>query len=197
MTNLRLWIALLFLALATTVSGIQRPGEPPYTDAEFTFSTDPTKAILHLKIHSYSGDRWEMTLFGDGKLVILEDKARKDAVHHVRSFSYDETRQVMRRIVDSGLAEWDPLAFEAQFSEKYNTRVPRVIDNPGASITIALETYERGDWQLRDVYRKIRTPGGEEDFVKIFPDIPEYQGMVFIKELLRTELWRAKSKVQQ
>lgn len=182
-------LLLLVLSLAAPACGIQRPGEPPYTEAEFTYSTDPTRAILHMKASFRSTNRWEMTLFGDGELVLFKETHRGSEKHAV-SLPDAEVRSILRKVVDSGLAEWDPLAFQAQFSEKYNKGTPVVIDAPIIVITVSLDSYKRGDLDLVDVRRKIVARNGEGRLAKRFPDIPEYGGIAFLLDL-RQEKARA------
>lgn len=187
-------LLLLTLSLASPACGIQRPGEPPYTEAEFTYSTDPTRAILHMKVTNNARERWEMTLFGDGKMVLFEEirgQAQKQAV----SLPDDEVRDVLRKVVDSGLAEWDPLAFDAQFSEKYGGKSPpRMFDAPRVTITISLDSYARGDFDLVDVRRNIKAWNGEGSRAEMFPDIPEYGGIAYLLDLRREKAKQLEKK---
>ncbi len=188
--NIRRLLGILaVLALAISVSGIHLPGEPPYTEAEFSYSTDPTRAILHVTRVSamLMGYSRSLTLFGDGKLkLVKEEKGEKS--HFTRSLSQTEVDALMRNLVDHGLAEWDQMALYALEIERTGRGFPPPSDASKVQILIRLEEYSRGDLVLTDLTRRIVPRGAESSYARALPDVPEYKGIVYLNDFFRSQL---------
>lgn len=92
----------------------------------------------------------------------------------------------MRQVVDYGLAEWDLTRVQARQLEKNSGLLFRSIPEDAVrdTILISLENYERGDYRVEKLERKVRFRGASIAN-RLYPEILEIKGIVELKRVLR------------
>lgn len=187
--------ALLSLALALFIvipALGQRKGEPPYTEATFSYPSDPTRVLLQVTTGAMDMTIRSMTLYGDGRLDLEVRSGTQTVVsEYTRDLEPAEVEAMLRLAVDHGLAEWDGTRIRAhQLRERGGRGYLPPTDTTRATIVVALEDYRRGDYKVEHVEQLIRlqAPRFTSEFS---PGIPELKGVADLVDLLDAEMLRA------
>jgi len=180
------WVFLAVCALG------QRKGEPPYTEATFNYSKNPTRVVLHVIMSGQDLKIRTMTLFGDGRLD-FEVRTGTETIlaESSRQISTEEMNRILRDAVDHGLVEWDNGRIHSlQLTSRGGRGYGPPEDSANVTLLIALTEYRRGPYQLKDVERTIRVHGpgyAAEDF----PEIVEFAGINNLVILMNEEFGKA------
>lgn len=184
------------LAFGLLMSLSSTPGTaPPASDAanvSYSYSHDPSAVILFVQVFAPQvGSSRSLTLFGDGRLELLVRPGSQegDSRSEIR-LSLEEVDQLLRGAVDSGLAEWDATRIEAEQLKASNGRRFLVVDGTAVHVSLALESFCRGDRTVRDVRKSIRVRS-PRDMAERFPGIEEYEGIARLVDYLYAALSRA------
>jgi hypothetical protein len=111
------------------------------SERTFTFSADPTVAVLQL--HWSGGlrmDTVEYSLFGDGRLRRVRKSGTAFFEGKEVELSYGEAEALLRLVVDGGLMEWDWDGLRAEFISAAG-REPAGTDLRTLQVQVVLETY--------------------------------------------------------
>jgi hypothetical protein len=180
----------LWFFVATCAFG-QRRGEPRYAEANFDYSRDPTRVILHIVEGRQDLKIQSMTIYGDGRLD-LEIRPGPETIlsEHSRQLSDVEMTRILRSVVDHGLAEWDNGRIHSlQLTKRGGRAYAPPPDARNITILISLREYRRGPYEMKNLERTIQVRGAEYA-VEIFPDIPEFRGVLNLMSQMDEEFRR-------
>lgn len=172
-------IALLFLFVSLSACGEVTASPVELSEAEFSFSTDPTEVVL--SVHYGGGlsrSFREMKLYGDGRLELSRGHGPSLLEQRELVLEFEQARALLQAAVTHGLAEWDEDRIRARQMELTGGRTFNApTDHPTATILVSLESYERGALEVADLDRTIRCYAPY--FVdQHYPKIVEIRGIV-------------------
>jgi hypothetical protein len=167
--------------------------ENPYTESEFTISSDPAAVILFVQVTFPSAAResQSLRLFGDGRLELT---SAKDVFPEPRRSERRLDEATMRELVGiavrHGLAEWDTTRIESEKAIALNGRQFSTSDGYIVTVWLTLNTYRRGV-EERTAAPKRMAVANPAVTVRYFPNVPEFQGVheleLYLRRALREE----------
>lgn len=184
------------LALGLLTSLNFTPGiAPPASDlptVSYSYSHDPSAVLLFVQVFAPQvGSSRSFTLYGDGRVELLVRPAGQQSDSHSEfRLSPEEIDRLLQGAVDCGLAEWDATRIEAEQLKANDGREFLVVDGAVVHVSLALETFRRGDWMVRDLRKSIRVRS-PRDMAERFPGIKEYEGIARLVDYLHAALSRA------
>lgn len=175
--GLLLLLGVALLVVAPPSRGVDE-GEP--VTREFTFSSDPSVAVLTITyIGGLSGDRTVYIFHGDGRLR-LEQRARNDEVHKSSetTLSYDEMRDLLAIAVEHGLLDTSPEGLLAEI-----THPPTIRDAGTMVVEVHVTSYTRNGEDLGAASNTLRLNAPRAQYAK-HPESTPIAGMAALSDQL-------------
>lgn len=154
-----------------------------YAEATYSYSHEPTKAVLTIATSSNDFTKRSLILFGDGRMEISDNRQG--------SWEGQLEREAMdtliQRLVRLGLAEWDGDTIRAWQLQDLGKPFPGKTDAMRVRVLFALDEYERGNYRVESIQRSatVRAPA----FVaRTFPRIPQFQALAELADWLAAEI---------
>lgn len=159
--------------------------ENPYASAEFTVSSDPKAVVLFVQGHSMMVDETQsMRLFGDGRLELALSGRSPQPERRVLQLDESAQQELLAIAVRHGLAEWDTTRIESEKAIVLNGRQRTTADGYVVSVTLVLETYQRGSLDRSNVRKKMSVSNPDVS-VNDFPGVYEFRGLFELQKYLQ------------
>lgn len=174
-------VSLLIASACAAASG----SPPDFSVANFSYNNDPTKVILYVAVGGgMRANKRSMTLYGDGRLQLVEVHGGITGKSHESLLSTAEINRLLRIAVDHGLAEWDSTRIRARLLERSggnNFSPPE--DFPSVLVLLSIENYEREGYEAEHVEKELRFRGARF-FAPHLPSVPEIAGIATLHDEL-------------
>ena len=138
------------LIIGVLVAACVAAEEPDYTQAEFTYPSDPTRELLHVSsAGTMIKSTHSMTLTGDGTLTLRSNHEGREE-EYTSLLENREVEQLLRLAVDHGLAEWDETRVQAKQLDVTRGRgATTPTDASRAHVRLSIDDYGRGSYRAR------------------------------------------------
>jgi hypothetical protein len=159
------------------------------TDVAFQTSIDPGKVVLFVQEEwASTGDRTSMSLYGDGRLEVTHGVAGgATPVSKSRQLSAGAAEELVRHVVDAGLAEYDAPTIEARLRARVGDVIPLSSDGPLVTVLVSLEELRRGEHVRAPLFTRIQF-SSPRLLAKSFPDFREFNGLVRLMDYMHEAL---------
>ncbi|MEM7354139.1 MAG: hypothetical protein AAF657_25270 [Acidobacteriota bacterium] len=155
---------------------------PDYKAATFTLSSDPAQLVLRFGF-AITGSV-EMSLYGDGRLVLTVKDHRGEPERYDRQLTFLEASGLVRLAVEHGFAEWDPDSLSHLAGKRSS--------HPSVAYgELNLESYRRGEYGSENLTRSFRF-GDARHSLKYFADVLQVEGLRAMRQALNDHLESAK-----
>ena len=166
------WIVLIVvISLCSPVQGFAEPAsrQERYTEATYSYSHDPTKAVLTIATRGQNLTTRSVVVFGDGRIEISHNRRGE----WEGRLSQDELDRLIALAVRHGLAEWDGDTIRAWQLADFGRPFLGETDGMVARILLNIAQYQRGEYQAQNLQRAatVRSPAFVAD---TFPNIPQF-----------------------
>lgn len=160
--------------------------QSPYREAVFEYSDEPSKVLVFVSSTGMSGYQRTMALHGNGQLVLRKLRGGEVLEEAEAHLEKNQVEQILRLVVDHGLAEWDLTRVQGKQLEKNSGKLYSAIPSDATrdTVLISLAYYERGELRRHDLERKVRFLGASVAD-RLYPPILEIRGIVELKRALR------------
>ena len=182
-------IALIVLLAATPAAPLLA-GTPEQQQAAFTCTDDPARVVLFVQSTKPStGVRDTMTIYGDGRLSLARHQEGATNRSELR-LTAKELHELLRQVVDDGLAEFDPTTIRARQIDSNGGFHPKSSSGPLVKVLLSLETLKRGERTIQPVEKAIDFMSPQLSAER-FPEIREYSGLVRLLEYMEAAFQQA------
>jgi len=173
--------------LAKSPTAVKDSEQNPYLNAQFSFSSDSTKAVLTIITSGMSPPQRSLILYGDGRLE-LENNREGSWVSFV---DIHEMESILNTAVSHGLAEWDGDTINAQMLRDHGKPFGGPVDGMNVHILLVLDEYERGSYKVDEVRRSISV-ASPRFYAEHFPKIPQFDGIMKVWSWMVEEMKQAR-----
>ncbi|MBZ0102110.1 MAG: hypothetical protein K8I65_08110 [Thermoanaerobaculia bacterium] len=156
----------------------------------FSYSEAPSDVVLFVQASASSvGSTTSITLYGDGRLELHRKRWRTGEDRRTsRYLGPQEMLELMERVVEYRLPEWDPTRIAAE-QMKQSGGFSGSFDGTTVTVMISLREYGRGSWSTTNL-RKTIEYANPDTAADSYPEIREFQGLTYLWRYLREELQR-------
>ncbi|GMU65399.1 MAG: hypothetical protein AMXMBFR36_16730 [Acidobacteriota bacterium] len=178
--------AALTLALLSSAPAVSASAG---SDVAFRTSIDPGKVILFVEEEwASTGDRTSMSLYGDGRLEVTHGVVGGAApVSRSRQLTAGAAEELVRLVVEYGLAEYDAPTIEARLRSRVGDVIPISSDGPLVAVLVSLEELRRGGQVRAPLFTRIQL-SSPRLLAKSFPDFSEFEGLVRLMDYMHEAL---------
>lgn len=176
----------LTVAIAAIGFGLYGASDEP----TFSYSDAPSDVVLFVQTNAPSvGSMTSLTLYGDGRLELQRKRWRTGEDRRTsRYLQPHEMRELMAKVVEFRLPEWDPTRIAAE-QRKQGGGFSGSIDGTTVTVMVALTEYQRGSWATTNL-RKTIEYANPDSAAETYPAIRELEGLTYLWRFLRDELQR-------